>query len=416
MPLVIIFKAKHYICYQVLFLTEEIIQALYSVRIYFWAGNITGKCGVRGVTKVCILCEIWESGGIEAFFTNVITHMDLGGMELHLVAARLGESVFTPVLVKYGVQFHQLSGSTRKIGENHRLFRKILREHSFDVVHLNAYQGLSLAHLSLARSAGVPRRIAHSHGAGLRNSLGKRLKLCLHRLGRGLWSSSATDFFASSHNAACFLFPKDQPYHWIPNGIETDRFRFRLDQREKIRHALGLAESTFLVGTVGRLSEEKNHRFLLEVFCAIRKRRPDSVLLLVGTGPLEDRLRSQARTLGLGESVRFYGPSPDVAPLLWAMDLFVFPSHSEGLGIAGVEAQAAGLPVLCSEGIPPEAVVTEQVTRLPLSVGPEAWAEAALKARAEERCHAADTVEAAGFSIQAVADKIQRVWVGGKLE
>lgn len=362
-----------------------------------------------GNRKVCCFCERWESGGIESFLCNVLLHMDLSGLEVDIVAARLEDSVFTRQLKARGVGFYQLSGKLRSPA-NGRLFSALLKKRNYDVVHLNIFQGLSFYYGYLAKRAGVPTRIAHSHGTGLRNSPGKALKLCLHRIGKGLWSSSITDFWACSRNAAEFLFPKGQEYQWIPNGIETERFRFHQTSREAERRALGLTEGTFLVGTVGRLSEEKNHSFLLKAFCELKNMHRDSVLLLVGTGALEDQLRTQARELGVEKDVIFYGASSQVERLLCAMDVFVFSSHMEGLPLAVVEAQAAGLPILCSGAIPPEAMMTPQVTQMDLSEGPKAWAEAVLHMKAVNRGSGAGAVDDAGFDVRAVADKVRKEW------
>lgn len=361
--------------------------------------------------RICVLCESWESGGIESFLCNTLLAMDRSELEVDIVAAQIKDSVFTAPLQAAGIRFRELSGALRS-PQNGPLFSALLAERDYDVVHLNAYQGLSLHYLALAKQAGVPVRIAHSHGTGLRNSLGKPLKLLLHRLGKRLWSRSATDFWACSRQAAEFLFLQGQPYRWIPNGINVERFRFQEPLRIKQRQALGLAESQLLVGTVGRLSEEKNHQFLLDVFCQLQTLRRDSVLLLVGTGQLERQLRARAETLGIASNVIFYGPSDHVEQLLWAMDVFVFPSHMEGLGIAAVEAQAAGLPTVCSEGVPPEAVVTDLARRLPLSAGTRPWAETLLNEKSPvDRAAVADAVSAAGFDVTSVAKEIRDLWV-----
>jgi len=361
--------------------------------------------------RICILCESWESGGIESFLCNTLLAMDRSGLEVDIVAAQLRDSVFTEPLKAAGIRFRELSGALRS-PKNGPLFSALLAERNYDVVHLNAYQGLSLHYLALAKKAGVPVRIAHSHGTGLRNSPGKPLKLLLHRLGKRLWSRSATDFWACSRWAAEFLFPGGQPYRWVPNGIDVERFRFQEPLRIKQRQALGLAESQLLVGTVGRLSEEKNHQFLLDVFCQLQTLRRDSVLLLVGTGRLEEQLRAQAEALGIASNVIFYGPSDHVEQLLWAMDVFAFPSRFEGLGIAAVEAQAAGLPAVCADGIPPEALVTDLTIRLPLSAGARRWAQILLNEKSPaDRAAVADAVSAAGFDVTSVAKEIRDLWV-----
>lgn len=368
------------------------------------------KREVKAVTRICIFCETWESGGIEAFLTNVISHMDLTGLEIDIVSARLGQSVFTAPLKELGVGFYQLSGRLRT-PENGKRFAQLLRKRQYDVVHLNIFQGLALYYGRLAQKYGVPVRIAHCHGAGLRNSPGVALKLKLHELGKRLWSGCATTRLACSRQAAEFLFPKGMSYEWIPNGIDAARFCFQAEGRGAVRRELGIEEDT-LLGTVGRLSAEKNQGFLLKVLREVKAKAPNAVLLLVGGGQMEEALRQRAEETGVSDSVIFYGESPRIPELLWAMDVFLFPSTTEGLGIAAVEAQAAGLPVVCSEHIPGEALVTEGVTRLPLSAGAGAWAEAALKAKAPlDRTAAAKEVSAAGYDVEAVAERIREVWM-----
>ena len=365
--------------------------------------------------KVCCFCERWETGGIEAFLYNILTHMNLSNLEVDIVVFHLDNGVFTDHLKSYGINFYQLSGKLRS-PKNGRAFWNLLKKRNYDVVYLNVFQGLSFYYGYLAQKANVPIRIAHSHGTGLRNTPGKKLKMGLHQLGKTLWSSSITDFWACSHCAAEFLFSKGQAYQWIPDGIETERFRFQLTDRMNIRNELGAEENCFLIGTVGRLSEEKNHRFLLKIFYEIKKKRKNSILLIVGTGPLKERLRRQAEKLGLEKDVIFYGASSQVERLLWAIDVFVFPSDTEGFGIAGVEAQAAGLPVICSEAIPPEAMITDQTVQLKLSTGAKAWAEKIMNTDIANRESGVEAVSSAGFDIQTVAEQIRARWMRDKIE
>lgn len=366
--------------------------------------------------RVCILCESWESGGIEAFITNLIRHIDREGLEIDIVAARLEESVFTAPLKEFGIRFYQLSGSTRKIRENQKRFQQLLNEVRYDVVHLNTYHALSLAYLSLARKAGVPVRIAHSHNTQLRKSLTRPLKLSLHRWARGHYKNVMTHRWACSEAAAVFLFGFVENWSFIPNGIDTRRFQFNSEAREDVRKELGL-DGRVVIGNVGRLCYQKNQMFLLDVLAEDVLRRPESCLLLVGEGEDKPKLMEKARTLGLTDNVIFYGTTDKVERLYWAMDEFVFPSWFEGLGIAVVEAQAAGLPVLCSENIPNEALVTEQMTRLGLSAGARVWAEMTLKAEvSSDRASAAERVSAAGFDVGTVAQRIREAWRGEEFE
>lgn len=378
---------------------------------------LTTSDGGANMKKVCIYCQTWESGGIEAFLHNVLQHMDLSDIQVDIVTDRLKGSIFTDGLKSLGVTFRELSGSSRALAQNYRRFSRLLEEQRYDVVHLNVFQALPLAYLSLAKRKGVPLRIAHSHNTGLRKSATRPVKYLLHWIAKELFTGSATDLWACSTPAAEFLFSKKQmkkrPCRFVPNGIDVAKFQFRADVRERTRKELGLCNQ-FVVGSVGRLCGQKNQSFLLDVFAEIVRKRPDSRLLLVGEGEDKTALRQRAEALGITEQVIFYGLSNQVETLLWAMDVFVFPSLFEGLGIAGVEAQAAGLPVVCSDRVPVQARVLDRVHALPLDAGAKVWADAILALAGTPRTgEEAAQVRAAGFDIVDVAPRIKMFYRGG---
>jgi glycosyltransferase involved in cell wall biosynthesis len=270
---------------------------------------------------------------------------------------------------------------------------------------------MSLYYARLAQKAGVPVRIAHSHNSALRKSAGRLLKLGIHRFFSLRCTDSATDLWACSGEAAAFMFPREalrkRSYRFIPNGIDTARFRFRGDVRAQVREELGL-EGAFVVGHVGRLCYQKNQRFLLSLLPALLRLRPESRLLLVGEGEDLDGLRRYAGELGISDKVIFYGVSRQVETLLWAMDAFALPSRFEGLSIVAVEAQAAGLPLLCSEAVTKEAGITGLARWEPLD--PELWAKLLAGMPDAERQSGADGVRDAGFDVARVAKCVEEAY------
>lgn len=367
--------------------------------------------------KVCCFCEKWESGGIESFLYNVFLSMDMTTVQVDIVAAELSESVFTQLLREHGIRFVELSGQQQRLLTNHRIFRNLLRKEKYDVVHLNIFHGLSLYYAYLAKQEHVPIRVAHSHNTALRQSRTRALKQLVHRMARELFTGSATDLWACSETAANFLFSKrslkNAGFRFIPNGIDTERFRFDFAVRESVRRELGV-EGQFLIGNVGRLCYQKNQAFLLDIFAAVLRLRPEGRLLLIGEGEAEAALLQEAERLGVANAVIFYGTSAHVERLLWAMDVFVFPSHFEGLGIAAIEAQAAGLPVVASENVPEEACVTDSFQTVPLGAGEKKWAQALMERQdcAINREAGAAIVQEAGFDIRTVAERIRKMWMG----
>lgn len=363
--------------------------------------------------KVCCFCETWESGGIESFLHNVLLHMDMTELQIDIVAVKLKDSVFTSALEARGIRFFELSGKLRSL-ENHRLFGDLLKKEKYDVVHFNLYQGLSLSYVQQAKNMGVPVRIAHSHNSALRKSRGRWLKLLLHNAGKFLWTGAATDLWACSGIAAKFLFGKkvlsEKGFTFIPNGIDVERFRFDPAQREAVRAELGLTDE-FAVGNVGRLCYQKNQSFLLDVFAELLKQRPDSRLILVGDGEDREKLKEKAERLEISDKVIFYGVTNQIEQILWAMDVFAFPSRFEGFGIVAIEAQAAGLPVLCSEAVPAEARIIDKTYILPLEAN--LWKNKLINENCvHDRCFTNNIIKNAGFDVEIVKNKIQSVYRG----
>lgn len=363
--------------------------------------------------RICIVCESWESGGIEGFLSNVLLHMDRRGLRVDIVAAKLCESVFTRPLKAAGVRFVELSGSLRRFPLNYKLFRQLLQTEHYDVVHLNAFQGMSLNYVRLAAEAGIPVRIVHSHNTGLRRSSTRALKLLIHAVSKRYFSKYATEYWACSVRAAQFLFPSNvtgsRSFQVIPNGIDIERFRRDQTVREQVRSRFGIEEGQLVIGHVGRLCYQKNQTFLLEVFAAMRKRDVDSVLLVVGGGD-RSALEEKAERLGLRDRVIFCEATDHVERLFWAMDIFVFPSIFEGFGIVLIEAQAAGLPAVCSNRVPREASFLPSTLVLPLEDSAESWAEQVLCVE-REIPDQMENIRKAGLAISDVSLRIRTCYI-----
>ena len=148
----------------------------------------------------------------------------------------------------------------------------------------------------------------------------------------------------------------------LPNAIDPERFKFSEVSRKEIRKRYGIKDDDFVIGHVGRFYPQKNHDFLIDVFYEIRKQRANAKLLLLGDGPLQDKIRQKINSLGIADSVIFAGLQKDPAPFYSAMDVFCFPSLWEGLGIVLLEAQYNGLPCVVSEVIPKEVLISNFLT------------------------------------------------------
>jgi len=260
-------------------------------------------------------------------------------------------------------------------------FTRLLKQHGpYHIVHSHCHRFSGFV-LLLAYRARVPVRIAHSHGTAHTVTTTEGLFRRAYYSLMDRWIDKyCTTGFAASPIAARDLFGEDwqSDPRWriLFCGIDTGPFRRAYD-RASVRTEFGLPTDALVVGHVGRFTRPKNHTFMLDVLSYAIKMEPRLRLVFVGDGPEEEAVRQMAKKKDLDGSVLFLGSRPDVPRLLLAcMDFFLFPSVAEGLGLALVEAQAAGLLCLISDGIPREAeLVPPLVRRLPLSHGPARWAK-----------------------------------------
>lgn len=218
--------------------------------------------------------------------------------------------------------------------------------------------------------------IVHSHSIGS-DGTAKWLKNTLHRLFINKLDKVTDYRLACSEEAAKWMFPanKINSTNILFNGIEIENFKYNKIERKKIRHKLGI-DDKFVLGQVGLVSSTKNQLFSISVLSEYLKKNNNAVLLIVGECDdiWKSKLISKAKRLGVKDNVIIYGSSTEIANMLSAMDVFLFPSIFEGAGIALVEAQANGLPCLISNSVPRITTVSSWITRLDLSDGPIIWA------------------------------------------
>lgn len=310
-------------------------------------------------------------GGVESVVMNYYRHVDRSKVQFDFLVDSDSTLVPRKEIESLGGRVFVIS-PYQDILRYQRELETLFREQRWLIVHSHV-NALSVFPLMVAKRAGVPVRIAHSHSTANPNELAKT---AIKDVLRTQANRYPTARFACGRYAGEWLFGRGVPFEVMPNAIELGRFAFSSESRKNVRAELDIAESAFVVLHMGRFVEQKNHRFLLEVFAELLRLRPDTVLLLAGDGPLRAEMEQRAQSLGIAGSVRFLGQRPDADRLYSAADVFCLPSLYEGLPVVGVEAQAAGLPILLSDSVTREVLITSRVRMLPLSAGVRAWTEA----------------------------------------
>lgn len=362
-------------------------------------------------------------GGIEAFVFGMLDNIQSGDVKISLYSDNPVKSQkYLKKIDTDSISHHSPSRDYTEI----RLkplrmllkwndFLRFIKKNQFDVVHIHLNRPYDMAYICAARLGGAKRLICHSHFAKRRDT--GLLENALDPVFELLFGFCADDYIACSKTAAEYMFPKKiinaGKFNLLKNGIDIRKYSFDVKVRAAVRQRLGLKDK-FVIGNVGRLALQKNHTFLLDVFSSLHGKYPNSVLLIIGAGELEDDIRQKAYKLGLKKSVLFLG-AVSAEEYYSAMDCFAFPSLFEGFGIAAVEAQAAGLKTLCSTAVPPEVRITDLVDFLPLENGAEAWADRLLEYNdGYIRRNTSDEIRAAGYDIGNTAETLKEIYIGSK--
>jgi len=327
------------------------------------------------------------------------------------------ELSFEKELEQQGCKVHHLSCRQEDDEQRFRDEMKSILSGGYDVLHLHTSYWRGFLAEELALEAGIAKIIVHAHSTGvdISDDIERKKLLAIHNEWKSRFNNKlATHFAACSMSAAGFLFGPQIPEDSIKilnNAIDTDKFAFDIKKRAEIRRKLNIEDKLVIIQPA-RLEHQKNPQFTLRVFSNIVKQVPEAVLLYVGDGSLRSQLKNEANESGLSDNVRFLGFQNNISNLLQASDLFVMPSHFEGLGISAIEAQCSGLFCLLSEKIPREAVITGKTKCLKLNE--KLWVDEinmlAQKGYKRENC--SGEVISAGFSLKKQVGKLEELYTG----
>lgn len=326
-----------------------------------------------------------DRGGIETLLMSIYRNIDRGKIQFDFLLTHPEEGAYDREIIQLGGKIFHIRPRREGILKNRADLKSFFENHDYSIVHAHVSSMTYIEPIKVATKNNIPNRIIHCHNTKGPKGLAHEL---MHRFNRLRIDQYCTDKFACSSDAAIWGFGekalKNGQVKIFKNAIDTSSFVFDPELRRRKRLELNLKDS-YTVGHVGRFSEQKNHEFIIKVFYELNKTKPNSTLILVGVGELEEKIKKNARNLGLDDSVRFLGSRADVNQLMQAMDVFLFPSLYEGLGIVAIEAQAADLPVFASNLIPKEADITELFQALSLNNHPRIWAEEILKQAADRK-------------------------------
>lgn len=371
------------------------------------------------LTRVLVTGLTANPGGVETVVVEYVRHLQ-GRIQFDFWV-NTSESAFQRELEALGCGvFHGASYSRHPIAA-HRDLTAFLRQRRgmYDVLWSNKSMCANVDDLVSTKRTGIPRRVIHAHNSRdmFTGPMGW-LKAVQHRRNTTRLGTLATDYWACSVGAAEYFFQGEErnasTFRMVRNAVDPVRFEFDVTARQRLRQVLDIDESSPLVGFVGRLQFQKHPELAIEAFRVFQASHPSAMLVLLGDGDLRTACEDVVVKAGLKSSVRFLGVQHDTASWYSAFDVLVMPSRFEGLGMVAIEAQAAALPVIVTQGVPSEAAFTKLVQFLPVDAEPDLWAESleAAMGSALTRGPMGDAVAVGGYDIATESARVGQLLRG----
>lgn len=299
-------------------------------------------------------------GGTEAFVMNYYKYIDKTKIQFDFFVESTSKIINRELIEKLGGKIIIIP-SYKNIFRYIKTLTQLFKDGNYSIVHSHM-NSLSVFTLLAAKRARVKVRIAHSHSTS--NKSVEKKKNLIKNLLRPFSKIYATHYFACSELSGRWLFGNktfnNGNVKIINNAIEINKFSFDQIKRDIIRDKFNINDK-FVIGHVGRFVEQKNHKFLLDLFYEYQKINEKAILLLIGDGPLKDEIYNRVENYEIKDKVIFIGTQEDISMYYNAMDCFIFPSLYEGLGIVVLEAQINGLYCLVSSSVPKSTKLNDNI-------------------------------------------------------
>ena len=346
-------------------------------------------------------------GGAESRMMDIYRNLDRDVCEFEFLCMQTDHQYYEDEITELGGKIIKID-SPRKSGviKHFSTLYKIMKSGKYDAVHAHTSYHCGVVAM-VAFFARIPVRISHSRTTGSKQK--SKLKGLFLLFGRCLVNLFSTHKFAISSDAGYFLFGKSR-FEVVPNAIDTDKYlNTSKDEITQLKKELKIDDNKLIIGQIGRFDPMKNHEFTLNWFSQFLQIKPDSVLAVVGDGPLRSDMEKLANELGIADKVVFTGVRGDVPKLIHIFDVLFFPSIFEGLGGVVLEAQAADVPAVISDNIPYETNLgLGMVERCSLDSDFDGWNNAILQSLSKKNITQVEILQAFdnnGYSIKAVTEK-----------
>ena len=356
----------------------------------------------RPIKVLMLVPNLRVSNGVTSYAMNYFRNLNHKNIKMDFAVYRKRENPYEEEINAAGSNIFLLPSVKKEFPAHIKACLDLIKNGQYDVIHDNSML-ITYPMMKIAKKY-VPVRILHSHNSKLGETIKKEkrnkrfLPFLLHQ---------ANAYAACSDLAAKAMFG-DKEYEFIPNFVDTEKYRYDENIRRRVRHDMNADQKTIIV-TVGRVAPQKNPFFALDVIDLLIEKDPDVEYWWIGSGPQDKEVCEYAHKLHHANQIRFLGSRDNVHDLYLAADIFFLPSLFEGLPITGVESQAMGLPSVISDTVTKEMVYTDLVEYVPLGASIEQWIEVFEKQmkRIPERRPYTKELENSAFSSKHSGEKLE---------
>ncbi len=356
-------------------------------------------------------------GGIEKYLINVHRNINHERYKIDYLVFKGKKVCFYEELINKS-NIYEITHRKKNYIKYLKETKKFFKNSHYDYIHFHLMNFSCFEIILYAKKYTNAKIILHSHTSDPQKvNMKKRI---LNEIGLKLIKKQ--DIYlktACSKKAGEYLFKnfKNNTFKVLNNGIHIEEFKFNEKNRNELRKKYNVQKS-LVIGHIGRLSPQKNHFFLLEIFKEILKLRKDAILLMIGKGELNEKIEKKSMELNINKNIIHIENTNKINEYMSAMDIFVLPSLYEGLPIVLIEAQASGLQCFITNTLAEEIDITNNVKRISLNKSAEEWAKEIIKLNKNnmDRISINQKVEKSDFDIKKSIRILEKYYVDNLIE
>lgn len=352
-------------------------------------------------------------GGIEKYVYNLCKNCDRRFFEFSIIDANEENIALKEDFIKCDVKLIKIYNRKKHYFKHLMQLKNIIKENEYKYIHFHLMDLSCFDRILLAMKFSNAKIILHSHIANYDKNIFRKFA---DWLGRILLNNKENIIkLACSNDAGRYMFKrfKDNKFTVLYNFIDTEKYGFNIDARNKIRKQLDV-NNKIVLGHVGRFEKQKNHKFIIKIFREIYIKNKNICLVLVGDGKSKKRIERIVEKWELKDGIKFLGIRNDVNSLMQGMDLFLFPSLYEGLGIVLIEAQTSGLISFISSNLPNEIdVIKSSIYRIDLTKKPKEWANKILETKYlnyKQRVDCLKKMDKSNYNVENAIKEVEKIY------